>query len=401
MLEISDRSIAQVIAALATYGIEAGYLVPTETGLVKSILDAHAGLRGYLKSRNFHDFQTQGQGTDYKKLAEAYYVTPTGLRPTQVSMYRPETKTGDPRIWPYNLKNFSTAGNLLAVFVADKKLFIANVSDRQMLSNDGTPVGYFKEFLDNLAGKRNETANELLDLIKFSTRGEWIRNMRAGPTGVGFTLESILGIAANNSKAPDYKGIELKAGRQNFKTPRSRSTLFSKTPDWSKSACQSGLQLLDKYGYLSEGRKQLYCSLKNSPNSLGHYLEVTHDDLALNSMHQQSGSAEKHRVFYWDMSTLTSALAAKHRETFWIKAQTRRNGDAEEFRYTEVVHTKGPLLSNMVELFRLGHIELDYCIHQRITDQGVRSPRDHGYLFKIWPKNFNQIFPPPSLYRLF
>jgi hypothetical protein len=27
------------------------------------------------------------------------------------------------------------------------------------------------------------------------------------------TLETMLGIAANNSKAPDYKGIELKAKR--------------------------------------------------------------------------------------------------------------------------------------------------------------------------------------------
>lgn len=400
MLELSDRKITLVIEALASFGLEAGYLVPTETGLVKSILDAHAGLRNYLKSNNFHDYQAQERGLQGKRIVDAVFATHDGLTPTQVSMYRPETKSGDPRIWPYNLKNFSKAGNLLAIFVDSGRICIANVSDPLIMSNEGIPGVFFKQFLENLAKKRNEVATELLERIKLSTNGQWIRNMRAGPTGVGFTLESLLGIAANNNRAPDYKGIELKAGRQNFKAPRSRSTLFSKTPDWHKSVCHSGLDLLDKYGYLSDGRKQLYCSLRNTPNSLGHFLEVTQDDLVLNSMYQRSGTNENSKVFHWEMTTLTSALAKKHSETFWIKAQSRKIGENEEFRYTEVIHTKGPLLSNMVELFRIGSIELDYCLHELVSIEGKRSSRDHGYLFKIWPKNFNQIFPPPTAHSL-
>ena len=389
-----------MIEVLATFGIEAGYIVPTETGLIKSILDAHAGLRIYLKSSGFHDFHAQRQGPEGKRIVEAAYVTPTGLRQTKVSMYRPETKSGDPRIWPYELKMFSRVGNLLAIFVHDNQLFIANVSDEKLLSRDGTPHSFFKLFLEKIADKKNETASELLELIKSRTQGEWIRNLRSGSTGVGFTLESLLGIAANSSKAPDYKGIELKSGRQNFKTPRSRSTLFSKTPDWRRSVCQSGLQLLDKYGYVTDGRKQLYCSLRNTPNSLGHFLETTPDDLVLTSMHQRPNGDAKEKVLHWDMTTLTSALAQKHRETFWIKAQSQKVGDTEEFKYTEVTHTKGPLISNMMELLRIGIIELDYCIHERIADTGVRTARDHGYLFKIWPKNFGQVFPPASSYRL-
>ncbi len=400
MLELSDRNIAHVIEALASFGLEAGYLVPTETGLAKSILDAHAGLRSYLKSNNFHDYQAQDQGSIGKRIVDGFYVTPDGLKSSQVSLYRPETKTGDPRIWPYELKRFSSVGNLLAIFVDSGAIYIANVSDPLIMSNEGIPGTFFKQFLENLAKKRNEVASELLERIKSCTNGQWIRNMREGPTGVGFTLESLLGIPANNNRAPDYKGIELKAGRQNFKTPRSRSTLFSKTPDWQKSVCHSGLQLLDKYGYLSDGRKQLYCSLRNTPNSLGHFLEVTHDDLVLNSMHQKLNINEKENVLHWEMATLTSALAEKHRETFWIKAQSRKIGGLEEFRYTEVIHTKGPLLSNMVELFKLGNIELDYCLHDQVSNKGSRRVRDHGYLFKIWPKNFNQIFPPPSAYML-
>ena len=67
MLENSDRSIPKTIEALAKFGIEASYLVPTETGLTKSILDAHKGFRSYLKLNNLHDFSTQSQGSENKK----------------------------------------------------------------------------------------------------------------------------------------------------------------------------------------------------------------------------------------------------------------------------------------------------------------------------------------------
>lgn len=400
MLEQSDRSIAQVIEVLASNGLEAAYLVPTETGLTKSILDAHAGLRSYFTAKKFHDYYGQGKGTEAKRTVDAFYVTPVGLTPTKVSLYRPETKNGDPRIWPYELKKFSKAGNLLAIFADDECIYIANVSDQHMLSAEGVVGHYFGQFLKGLADKKNEVATELLDRIRTCTNGGWIPSMRQGPTGIGFTLESLLGIAANSSRLPDYKGIELKASRQNFKAPRSRSTLFSKTPDWGKSVCQSGLELLDKYGYVVDGRRQLYCSLRHIPNSLGHFLEVANSDTTLNSMHQQAVEMQKDPVLHWDLAVLTSALAEKHKETFWIKAQVRKSDGAEEFRFTHVTHTKGPLLANMVELFRLGSIELDYCLHEKLGESGSRSARDHGYLFKIWPKNLNQLFPPPSTYSL-
>ena len=49
-----------------------------------------------------------------------------------------------------------------------------------------------------------------------------------GDTGVGMTLEAHLGLPPNCNRAPDYKGIELKASRMNqtFRTPN-RVNLFT------------------------------------------------------------------------------------------------------------------------------------------------------------------------------
>ena len=49
MLSKSDKNIKEVMAELAVLGIEAAYIVPTLTGLEKSILDAHEGLRNFFK----------------------------------------------------------------------------------------------------------------------------------------------------------------------------------------------------------------------------------------------------------------------------------------------------------------------------------------------------------------
>ena len=66
MLIKSDKDIKEVMADLAAMGTEAAYLVPTITGLDKSILDAHEGLRSYLKRMGFHNYSTQRQGPENK-----------------------------------------------------------------------------------------------------------------------------------------------------------------------------------------------------------------------------------------------------------------------------------------------------------------------------------------------
>lgn len=401
MLAATDRPREDVIEFLAKEGVEAGYLVPTVTGLEKSILDAHEGLRRYLKSKKFHDYQSQLQGSEAKRVVDGFFISAVGLVPTRVSLYRPETKTGDPRIWVYGLKERAKAGNLLAIFAHEDALYIVNASDRAMLSDQGVMSPHLATLLRKINGATDRTAVELLELLRDVASRGWVPSLKDGPTGVGYTLETLLGISANSSRTPDYKGIEIKAGRTLGGKQTSRTTLFSKTPDWLQSTHRNGLALLDSYGYRSQsGRLQLYCSLNNTPNTLGHFLDVEPDDSVLHSMHMaQDGKSNK--VLQWDLEHLRNALAEKHKETFWVKASVQKNARGfETFLYTNVIHTKEPLLGNMVEMLRLGRIELDYLIHEAHSDTGKRKSRDHGYLFKMWQKNLGSLFPPPKNYSL-
>ena len=82
-------------------------------------------------------------------------------------------------------------------------------------------------------------------------------------TGIGRTVESVLGIPMNDSKDPDYKGIELKSKREKAKV---RSNLFTRSPNWPLSRLKSEKAIVEKYGYISGGytHKSLHVTLSAS-----------------------------------------------------------------------------------------------------------------------------------------
>lgn len=88
-------------------------------------------------------------------------------------------------------------------------------------------------------------------------------------------------------------------------------------------------------------------------------------------------------------------LAAKHRETFWVRAAYRGKADLEEFHYAGVQNTRVPVVGNLPALIEAGVVSVDYALHKA----GIRA-RYHGYLLKIHPSNLGALFPPPEVHEL-
>ena len=72
----------------------------------------------------------------------------------------------------------------------------------------------------------------------------WIQTHRSGPTGIGKTLEDLLGIIENNIDGPDFGDYELKSCRLDS---NSMLTMFTKTPQ-PKGAIDT---LRNVFGYAS------------------------------------------------------------------------------------------------------------------------------------------------------
>ncbi len=404
-LDQADRPLAAILPPFAAHWLEVGLLVPTRTGMQKSIMDAHAPLREYLSASEVHDYGHQGQGPDHKRKVTTWLVGRDGIEYTESSLYRPVTKDGDPRIWIYGLPKYAKAGNVLVLLAGDGGLYVVNGSDIALMASASDPTSTLGALLARLSPRRSPVADELLGRLRDVAALGFVPSLRPGSTGVGYTLETHLGIRANARRAPDFKGIEIKAGRALASGRAStRSTLFSLAPDWRGSP-YSALTLLRAHGRANEdGRRQIYCTLVNVPNpTFGLYLGIDQPEDLLRSLRGEPNgqpSTDDERIFQWRMHALRQALLAKHRETFWVKARVRGRHASEEFHYYEVEHTKGPLAANFAPLIETGHVQLDFLLNIQRGTNGRERARDHGYLFKLWERDRHLLFAPPRRYSL-
>jgi hypothetical protein len=399
MLSNADIPIIDVIKKLASKGVEAGYLVPTETGMKKSILDAHLSLRNYFSQRKIHDFDNQPQGKDSKVVVDINLVEADSLIKTRMSLYRPETKSGDPRLCVYGLTKYCEPWNLL-VFIENKgNLYLVNTSSEEIFNSIDIPSSPLNEILASASESLDHVAEELIIKLKRISSMGFVDSMRSGSTGVGFTLETLLGIEANSNTAPDYFGIELKAsriGRGGGARPSSRVDLFAKVPDWCASSCKSGRDIIDRYGYINAdtNRLQLYCTLSNNPNPQGLYLQVDETNGILDSL--RKGDEANEKVVQWKIEVLQTILKEKHNQTFWVKAENKiSTSGIEQFHYVKVERTQNPMLGNFGPLVEVGAITLDFTLKLIKKNNGIgERVRDRGYKFKIHPNNLDLLFPP-------
>lgn len=396
MLSQSDFPIAEALEILTRHDLEVALLVPTKTGIDKSIMDATADVREYLADKGYHDYAQQGQGPGDKVVRDAHFVRPASLVPTGVSLYRPNTKKGDPRIWTGKAtRELVVPGNLLAMLVVEGELYVINMSDAATRRSLGDPASPLARITASSVAPRVDVAGELLEMMRDVSRRGFVRTLRPGSTGVGMTLETMLGIAANSKQAPDYKGIEIKAKRGGKNS--NRSTLFSQVPDWKLSPVGSAMGLLKRRGYVRDGRLQLYHELDaRQPNSMGLMLEVDEPSDWLKQIHVEPVTKQVTHDTTWQLKKLRDRLAQKHRETFWVHAHCRGKGEEEEFHYHAVEHTRAPKVRNLEALIEAGVISMDYTL-SKISDTRAR---DHGYLFKIHPSNLGALFPPSERYTL-
>lgn len=387
VLSNSDFSIQDALQFFATHDLEVGLLSPTATGLGKSIMDAHGDLRAFLRSAGVHDYDTQLQGESGKAVVDATVLEPFDAPDTKVSLYRPNTKSGDPRIWIRGLRKWAGPGNLLALFVIDAHLYVTNLSNPviwEAREDPDTPLG---AVVAGFASEEDIIATELLGKLRTIARMGWVASQRRGDTGIGFTLESLLGIPANSSRSPDYRGIELKAARGS----RGRNNLFAKTPDWARSPTRGSADLLRSHGYFDavKNRTQLFSTVYATHQTPGGFaLDAGEADTWL----ERRGK----RLAVWSNEDLRGALRAKHSSTFWVKASSRyRHDGAEEFRFDSVRYTRSPIVSAFVPLMRTGGITVDLTCFERNG-----SARDKGYLWKVTPRAFDSLFPAPEEFVL-
>ena len=365
---------------------------PTETGLKKSIMDATGSVRNFLKNENIHDYEQQEQGPNYKILIPTVIHTGFEVTKSQASLYRPVTKSGDPRIWFYKMTKIAEANDIIAITYFDNSFQIFNLTqlDIETLVNSSIQ-NPLQDLIKEINNTENEVAFELLGMLRKIASAGSIPSMVDADTSVGRTLETALGIDINSSKKPDYKGIELKSFR---KSRTNRKNLFAQVPDWNLSKFKSSAEILNNFGYERDEDFKLYCTVSAiTRNSQGLNLRIDND---IKQLIENSDKPEVGDFVIWTLDKLHNRLREKHKETFWVEAESTRIDNREHFQYKLVEHTKKPITSQFDLLIDQGIITLDHLIKRNSKGRVVEK----GPLFKIKPKGIELLFPPSESYSL-
>ncbi len=217
----------------------------------------------------------------------------------------------------------------------------------------------------------------------------WIPTHRSGQTGIGKTLEDLLGIAENNIQGPDFGEYELKSARIHS---NSMLTLITKSPDTPRA--NTTLRL--RYGYASgaygNNEKVLHSTLNaNSFTTIAntrHKLKVTPvmDKLYIED---ENGLTD----VYWSISVLERQMAKKLGTKFiYVKAKSRGSGADEKFYFKEAYLVEGFSAANIIDLLRAGSIYVDLRIGQYHGGANDGKTHDHGTGFRIKEKDQAALF---------
>lgn len=225
-----------------------------------------------------------------------------------------------------------------------------------------------------------ETLNDFIREYQKICKMGWIRTHRSGSTGIGKTLEDLLGIVENNIDGPDFGDYELKSCRLNS---NSMLTIFTKTPQPQGAA--NTLRMT--FGYSSDAydndEKVLHSTLSAdrfvSIADTGRRLKVECGPEKI-SIIAEDGI----EYAYWTRDQLKKAFEKKYKNKFvYAKAQSRGSGASEEFRFVEAYEVSGFNYEAFVDLLEQGKIYIDLRIGQYHGGAKNGQTHDHGTGFRI------------------
>tara|TARA_R110002074_G_C12329771_1_gene647757 strand:- start:123 stop:815 length:693 start_codon:yes stop_codon:yes gene_type:complete len=206
----------------------------------------------------------------------------------------------------------------------------------------------------------------------------FVESMRKGNTGVGYTLEFLMGIEENNSSGADIEGcIEIKAKR---KSGSSRVTSFCQSPIWHVKI----RDIIKQYGLDAGPRINFYPSLKcGAPNPQGLTLKVDNDNLFI------MGKGEE-TLAELPLEVLVFRFRQKYKQLILVYAdREKQRGKLERFWFNEAYYCSKLSASKIATLLKQGKIVVEPRIWMC---KETKKLRDRGMAIRLSDKWTKQLF---------
>lgn len=217
-----------------------------------------------------------------------------------------------------------------------------------------------------------EIRNELYQIKSLG----YVKTRRRGPTGIGHTLEQLLGIEENNISDPDLGDIEIKAQREQH---TGLITLFTFN---RKAWKMKPLEAVKKYGSLDrKGRQGLYYTMGLTPNSAGLFLYVGQDSVSVRSI---DGSL----IAEWELGEIERRFNNKVKNILLVKAKVEERDGIEHFLFNRAKLLSGGATKSIIRnQFEAEQLLLDLRLHDKGT-----SARNHGTGFRMNARDLENFY---------
>lgn len=225
--------------------------------------------------------------------------------------------------------------------------------------------------------KLKKLKKELKEIEKIG----FIETHRIGDTGIGKTLEDLLGIKENNIPLPDIHGVaELKACRKDAK---SMMTLFTLEP--LPRGGDRDRFLLDNFGYSKRDNKrskELHITLSSKRyNNQGLKLSVEKDKIKI------KGKNRRLKI-YWDMESVQEKFHNKLPALVHVLADRKMINEREHFHFNKAYFLTDFSFELFKKMVRKNEILVDLRMYYRPNG----SVRNHGTAFRIKANKLHNCF---------
>jgi len=230
----------------------------------------------------------------------------------------------------------------------------------------------------------------------------YVQSHRKGDTGIGKTLEDLLGLKENNISGPDFTKHELKSARKNTS---SMLTLFTKAP---KPKCVNTV-LRETYGYpvgedeVHTKSRQVTLSgqvVKNPKFSGDKELHSTFDAVKPNNLGFKLGVGAERVILentkgieaYWDRALLKESFEKKYHKLAYVLAENKKEDGKELFWYDEAYLLDGFGFDTFSVLVKEGVVKADIRLGHYESGPKFGKRHDHGTGFRVLPKYLPKCF---------
>ena len=220
--------------------------------------------------------------------------------------------------------------------------------------------------------------------LNISSMG-WIKSLRSGSTGVGYTFESLIDKVEDTLSLPDFKGIEIKTHRKNSK---SHVSLFNCNPSGNDS--YELKRIFDSYCYYNPTKK-----IKSLNTSV--YCDCI-IDVGIHYKFSLKVDREQCKVFlrvfdrlgyfieessYWSFDVLREKLYSKMSYLAVVQADSKFCGKAEYFKYTNIRFYKIKSFDSFIKLLENGKIRVTFTVSGYSNPEMANKIKNHGTSFNI------------------